>query len=58
MSINNLHIAYRDLMKDMKAFPPSSPARKRAKHRLEDFLRRVHTEHGQETVDRITKKGT
>ncbi len=53
MAMDNLFITYREHRRDMKAFPPGSPAYNRAKDRLSEFLAYVKEKHGQSVVDTL-----
>jgi hypothetical protein len=56
MAIDNLFITYREHRKDMRAFPVDSAGYKRAKERLNEFLKYVKEKHGQDVVDTITSE--
>jgi hypothetical protein len=56
MAMDNLFITYREHRRDMKAFPPGSPAYNRAKEKLSEFLRYVKEKHGQDVVDTLTSE--
>lgn len=53
IKLNNIKISYVELLKDVKAFPNFSPAKKRADLKVREYLKYVRDTYGQETVDKV-----
>jgi hypothetical protein len=50
---HNIRISYVELLKDVKAFPNFSLAKKRAVQMIREYLKYVRDTYGQEMVDKV-----
>lgn len=53
IKLNNIRITYEEYLLDVKSFPDFSPAKKRAKQKLKEYMKRIRDEYGQEVVTKI-----